>query len=106
MDSVPVEIVRLGLGIDDYVVMVRNVKRVLNISEDGRKRILSRADKELSDEVRMIAITLSEGMCHDGEFFREAGFKYANGPPARDCFITSVADYLLRNRDRICVRKI
>ena len=103
MDSVPVEIVRLGLGVDDYVAMARNVRRILNVDKTAWEKILDRANEEFSDEARVTAMGLSVAMCYDREFFREAGFKYANGPPVSGCFITAIADYLLRNQNRIMV---
>ena len=101
MNSVPVEIAQLGLGADDYSEIARNVERVLNMNRDSWNRILDRANSELSDEVLNVAVRLPRAMAYDREFFREAGLEYWKGPPVQGCFVTSVADYLLRNQDRL-----
>lgn len=101
MNSVPIGIARLGLGVDDYVAIARNVNRVLDMPECSWQRILDRANSDLSKEVVAIATQLPLSMANDREFFREAGLPYGPGVPVQGCFITAVADYLLRNQDKI-----
>jgi len=40
-------------------------------------------------------------MTYDREFFAEANLKYSKGPPIQGCFVTALADYLLRKKDVI-----
>lgn len=101
MDSAPIQIIQLGLEIDAYSEMARNVGRMLNTSRDARQRILERANSDLSAKVKRIATQLPMAMAHDREFFKEAGLDYCSKSPGEGCLTVSVADYLLRNRDKI-----
>ena len=96
MNSVPTEIIQLGLGFDDYDRIAKNVKRVLDM-QSAWGRILDRANSELSDEVSAIGTKLPLAMASDREFFEVAGLPYADGIPEQGCFTVAVADYLLRN---------
>lgn len=100
MNSIPVGIVELGFGFDDYSGMARNVRRVLNMRRSWDS-ILKGANSELSEWSREIGSRLPLDMAHDREFFREAGLKYSSGIPIQGCFSVAVADYMLRNRDRL-----
>jgi|APSaa5957512576_1039674.scaffolds.fasta_scaffold170261_1 hypothetical protein len=99
--SIPIELSRLNLGAEDYKKIARNVNRILKMSEEVWKRILNRANSELSLEVRTIAHPIVEHMANDREFYNEANLNYPNGPPKQGCFVTALADYLLRNQDKI-----
>ena len=101
MNSVPIEIAQLGMGVDDYISIAKNVKRVLSMSRNLCQRILDRATSDLSKDVTVIATRLPMAMANDREFFREAGLPYGPGVPKQGCFKISVADYLLRNLDKI-----
>ncbi|MFH1522071.1 MAG: hypothetical protein ABIF18_03865 [archaeon] len=102
MNSVPIEIMQLGLDISDYIAIGTNVKRVLNMKENWDS-ILKRANSELPKKVLDISTKLPGVMAEDKEFFKEANLNYANGVPVQGCFTVAVADYLLRNRDKIRV---
>lgn len=98
--SVPTEIIQLGLDHQDYNNIARNINRILNMPENWDS-ILERAKKELSNEVTEIALKIPLAMAYDREFFKITGYPYSNGPPVQGCFITSLADYLLRNKEKL-----
>ena len=73
-----------------------------NISKPARQRILDRANKELSAELRTQTLPLIEKMAYDREVYKEAGLNYALGPPQGEgLFVTALADYLLRHQEEI-----
>ncbi len=100
MNSVPVEIIQLGLKFDDYSGIARNVNRVLNM-RDKWDDIFDRANLELPEWATALEIRLSEAMSYDREFFKEANMNYSEGTPAQGCLSASTADYLARNRHRL-----
>ncbi|MCK4650105.1 hypothetical protein KAT36_02630 [Candidatus Pacearchaeota archaeon] len=100
MNSIPIEVVRLGFDFDDYVGIARNVQRVLNMQQNWDS-ILERANSELPEWASDIGTMLPMTMGYDREFFREAGLDYAEGIPVQGCFTVAVADYMLRNRGRL-----
>jgi hypothetical protein len=106
MNSIPVQIKQLGLGFNDYVAIAHNVRRMINIGGNARQRILDRANSDLSTEVTKIATELPMAMAEDREFFEEAELPYGPGIPVQGCFVTSVADYLLRHRDKLHITSI
>ena len=101
INSVPIEIIQLGLDHKDYEGIAKNIKRILNMSVNKWDSILKRAELELSEDIQKIACPLSRQMCYDREFFSEAGIPYSEGPPKQGCFTTSIADYLLRHKEKI-----
>ena len=102
MNSIPVEVEELGLCAGDYIGVAKNVRRVLNISADGRRKILDRANLDLSERVIDLSRSLAVAMANDREFFDEAGLEYWKGVPPGGCFAVALVDYLLRNQNRIC----
>ncbi len=100
MKSVPIEIMQLGFDFDDYSGIARNIKRVLNMQQNWNS-ILDRANSELLEWSINIGTRLSLSMAYDKEFFREAGLEYSAGIPVQGCFSVGVADYMLRNQDRL-----
>ena len=99
--SVPIGIIQLGLGFEDYSKIAKNINRILNIPESKWQKILNRANSELSPKTREIGLRLNSDMAYDREFFTEADLPYHEGPPIPGCFITSLADYLLRNKEKL-----
>jgi|TARA_B100001971_G_C18056776_1_gene465744 hypothetical protein len=99
--SIPAEISQLGLNLEDYVNIAKNITRILNMPKNKWQNILDRANLELSPKLRTIALPLVTSMAYDRGFFKEAGFPYSNGPPVQGCFITALSDYLLRNKEQI-----
>ncbi len=100
MDSVPIEIIQLGLGFKDYSEMARNVGRVLNM-RDKWGEIFDRANSELPEWVSAIAVRLPMAMGYDRDFFEEAGLNYAKGTPVHGCLSAATADYLVRHIDKL-----
>ena len=101
MNSVPIEVAKLGLDCRDYYDGIsKNVNRVLNM-RDKWESIIKRANLELPKWVRDIGTKLPKAMSYDRRFFRAAGLDYSLGPPVQGCFTVAVADYLLRNQNRL-----
>lgn len=100
-DSVPIEIIKLGLNFYDYYGgIAQNVNRVLEMKNKWGN-IIKRANEELPKWVSEIGPKIPRAMCYDRGFFNAAGLKYGGGPPSYDCFTVAVSDYLLRNQDRL-----
>jgi len=104
MNSIPIEVSRLGLEAYDYVAIAYSIKKeVLDMLPLLRQRILHWAKHELSDEVTKVASELLLSMGHDREFFEAAGLPYGKDVSSGDCFTVAVAYHLLRNMHRIRV---
>ena len=98
--SIPKLVSDLGMNFQDYENIAKNIKRMSLISSEARQRILDRANKNLSAELRKKAFPLIEQMAYDRQVFKIAGLKYSNGPPeGKGLFVTAIADYLLKNKN-------
>lgn len=97
--SMPPPVSKLGLSLEDYFNIAKNIGIVSLLSKDARQKILDRANEELSAELRRKSKPLIEKMAYDRQVYEIAGLNYAKGPPEGEgLFITAVADYLLRNK--------
>lgn len=99
--SIPLEAYLLGLNIQDYKNIARNVNRILLIAEDKLQKILEKAQKELPLKINTIARSLIESMAYDKEFYQAAKIDDSKGPPIPGCFTIALVDYLLRNKHKI-----
>jgi hypothetical protein len=98
--SIPIELSKLGLEVEDYRGIARNVNRILTMPRSKWERILRRINSELSVEVRTKAKPLVEIIANDREFYKEANLPYHEDTP-QGCITVALADYLLRNQDKI-----
>jgi hypothetical protein len=103
MDSAPLEILNLGLEVRDYELMSFNIKNAMNMPFEQRAEIFRRANKELSQETREIALEIIYHMSNDREVYDLLEIPYCDGPPEGDFFSCAVVDYLLKNKSRLIV---
>lgn len=101
----PSQIKQLGLCADDYVSIAHNLGKVVEMSENQRQDIFDRANSDLSKEVIKIVMELPLEMMNNRDFCREAGLDYAKGIPVQGCFTAAVADYILRNQEKVGIRE-
>ncbi len=80
--------------------VAKNIKRMLLLHPEKRRKILERAEKELPEKILRNIPEIALKLSYDRLVYPIAGLKYSKGPPKEEpgVFTTAVADYFLRNR--------
>jgi len=101
ISSIPKSAQELGFSFQDYEKLAKNLTRILNMPQEKWQNILDEANKTFPERIKRLGIKLICDICYDREFFRESGYLYHEGSPIQGCLTTNLADYLLRNQDKI-----
>ena len=98
MQTIPSVALELGIDFNTYDKVARNIIRMNSISGRVRQEIIDRANTELSERTKVLALQLIQEMAEDRGVYELAELEYWRGPPeGKALFSSAVADYLLRH---------
>jgi len=98
VSSIPLSAIRLGINLEGYNKLIKNVGRMMLIPLWQRREKINEANQTLSKKTMIDALSLIEDLAYEKKAYEPKGLQYHEGPPKGQLlFKTAVVDYLLTN---------